>query len=58
MRRRARIMLGLVILSLSLVLLIWGFMPFDRVKRVQPISPSDLQLPLSSSLLTQPIPVS
>ncbi len=58
MSRRARIVLGLIILLFSLTLLIWGVLPMERVKRIQPINPSDLHLPSPSSLQTQPIPVS
>ena len=58
MNRRMRILLGLLILVLSLALLIWGFMPLERVTRTQPISPADLQLPTPSSLLITPITVS
>jgi hypothetical protein len=50
--RKQRILLGLLILALSLALLIWGFMPLERVTRTQPISPADMQLPTPSSLLT------
>jgi hypothetical protein len=56
--RKQRILLGLLILALSLALLIWGFMPLERVTRTQPISPADMQLPTPSSLLTPPTAVS
>ncbi|GAB4451563.1 MAG: hypothetical protein OHK0041_14390 [Anaerolineales bacterium] len=52
MNRKLRILIGILILALSLALLIWGFMPLERVTRTQPISPFDLQLPTPSSLLT------
>lgn len=58
MNRKQRILLGLLILALSLALLIWGFMPLERVTRTQPISPADMQLPTPSSLLTPPTAVS
>jgi hypothetical protein len=58
MNRRLRITLGILILVLSLALLIWGFMPLDRITRTQPISPSDLQLPTPTSLQIPPIAVS
>jgi hypothetical protein len=57
MNRRLRIILGVLILVLSIALLIWGFMPLDRITRTQPIVPSDLQLPTPVSLQIQPIPV-
>ena len=43
--RRIRIVLGIIILSLSLALLVWGFLPARREVRIQPISPTELQLP-------------
>ncbi len=52
MNRKLRILIGILILALSLALLIWGFMPLERVTRTQPIPPLDLQLPTPSSLLT------
>jgi hypothetical protein len=58
MNRRARILLGLLILSLSLALLFWGYKPLDRINRTQPISPADLQLPTPISLRTAPYPAS
>lgn len=58
MNRRLRILLGLLILIISLALLIWGFMPLERITRTQPISPADLQLPTPSSLLIPPAAVS
>lgn len=58
MNRKLRILLGLLILALSLTLLIWGFMPLERIRRTQPVSPADLQLPTPSSLRIPPLPVS
>lgn len=55
--RRVRVMLGIVILILSLALLIWGLLPSRREVRVQPISPTELQLPSPSSFLIDPCPV-
>lgn len=55
MNRRLRIIVGILILVLSLTLLIWGFMPLDRITRTQPISPSDLQVPTPTSLQIPPI---
>jgi hypothetical protein len=48
--RRIRIILGITILTLSLALLIWGFLPARREIRSQPISPAELQLPTPASL--------
>jgi hypothetical protein len=49
--RRIRVILGIVILSISIGLLIWGLLPARREVRTQPISPTELQLPtpISSS---------
>lgn len=58
MNRRLRIIVGILILTLSLTLLIWGFMPLDRITRTQPVSPSDMQVPTPTSLQIPPILVS
>ena len=58
MSRRVRIVIGLAVLSASLVLLIWGMKPLDKRINSQPISPSDLQLPTPLSLLIDPETVS
>lgn len=58
MKKQARTIIGILILALSVVLLVLGFMPFDRITRIQPISPSDLQLPTPTSLRIQPITMS
>jgi hypothetical protein len=55
MSPRARILLGLLILAISISLLIWGFLPARRETRIQPISPSDLQLPTPVSFFSQSI---
>ncbi|HEX2989251.1 MAG TPA: hypothetical protein VHO49_01175 [Anaerolineales bacterium] len=55
MSRRARIVLGLLILGISLSLLAWGFWPARRETRVQPIPPVELQLPTPASFELQPI---
>lgn len=54
MRRVVRILLGVLILIVSCAILIWGFLPVRREIRTQPISPTELQLPTSSSFLIQP----
>jgi hypothetical protein len=54
MTRRIRIVLGILILTISIALLIWGFKPLGRETRIQPIAPSELQLPTPISLLLQP----
>lgn len=50
MARRIRLLLAVVILALSAGLLAWGLWPELRVERIQPIQPTQMQLPASSSL--------
>lgn len=47
--RRVRIFVGITILILSIALLVWGMLPARRETRLQPISPTDLQLPTPAS---------
>jgi hypothetical protein len=54
MTRRVRIILGIIILSVSITLLIWGFKPLGNEVRTQPLDPSELQLPTPVSFLTYP----
>lgn len=49
--RRVRIVLGIVILSVSIALLIWAYKPLDREVRTQPLDSSEMQLPTPISLL-------
>jgi hypothetical protein len=49
--RTARRILGLVILLISLALLVWGLWPMDRISRILPVSPMDMQLPTPESFL-------
>lgn len=58
MTRRSRIIVGVLVFVLSLAILILGFMPLERIRRSQPISPSDLKLPTPTSLHFTPIVVS
>ena len=51
MMRRIRIILGVVILSISIGLLIWAYKPLDREVRTQPLDSSEMQLPTPISLL-------
>ncbi|HXQ33817.1 MAG TPA: hypothetical protein VN843_07390 [Anaerolineales bacterium] len=51
MSRRIRILLGIIILTISIALLIWGYAPTLYETRVQPISPSELQLPTPEAFL-------
>lgn len=43
--RKVRLVLAAIILTISIVLLIWGFGPNPRGSRIQDISPSEMQLP-------------
>jgi len=54
MIKRIRIVLGIIILSISILLLIWSFKPLDREIRTQPLDPAELQLPTPVSSLLQP----
>jgi len=58
MTRRIRIILGVIIFTISIALLIWAYRPLEHDTRTQPISPSDLQLPTPVSLLINPVVVS
>ena len=57
MTRRMRIILGVMILVISIALLMWGFAPTRRETRVQPIPPSELQLPTPKSFQFNPYSV-
>ena len=51
MIRRIRIVLGVVILSVSIALLVWGYRSPERETRIQSIDSSEMQLPTPISLL-------
>jgi hypothetical protein len=53
MMRRVRIILGIVILSVSIALLIWAYKPLDREVLTQPLDSSEMQLPTPISFLPQ-----
>jgi hypothetical protein len=50
--RRIRIVLGIIILTVSLALFIWGIKPLDKEIRTQPLDSSELQLPTPISFLS------
>ena len=50
MPRKLRLILAIIILTISISLLIWGLAPARRETRIQDISPSEMQLPTPSSL--------
>jgi accessory gene regulator protein AgrB len=45
MKKRIRLFLSVLILSISIALLVWGYAPNPRETRVQPIMPTEMQLP-------------
>ena len=47
---KLRLFLAIVILTISIALLVWGFSPNPRVTKTQTISPAEMQLPTPSSL--------
>jgi hypothetical protein len=51
--RRIRVLLGILILVISIALLVWGFLPWRREIRTQPVLPTELQLPTPASLRLQ-----
>lgn len=58
MIRRIRVVLGVVILSISIILLIWAYKPLDREVRTQPLDSSEMQLPTPISFHFNLKPVS
>jgi hypothetical protein len=58
MSKKIRLVLAIVILSLSLYLLAWGYLPNPRETRERIIPPAELQLPAPSSLHFTPEPAS
>jgi hypothetical protein len=51
MKEKVRLFFAIFILAISIALLVWGYAPNPRETHVQPISPSEMQLPTPSSLL-------
>lgn len=49
MSKTVRLMLALVILLVSVILLLWSFLPGPRVVRRQLIQPTEMQLPTPES---------
>jgi len=49
MTRKLRVVIAILILTISISLLIWGFTPARRETRIQNISPSEMQLPTPST---------
>ncbi|MCJ7435009.1 MAG: hypothetical protein MUO77_16120 [Anaerolineales bacterium] len=53
-----RLSIALILLTVSLALLIWGFWPAKRETRIQPISPIEMTLPTPQSFIPDFGPVS
>lgn len=47
--KKIRLILTIIILSVSIALLIWGFSPSRKEIRIQDISPQEMQLPTPTS---------
>lgn len=52
--KKLRLILTIIILTVSITLLVWGFSPNPRETRIQTISPAEMQLPTPSSLHFEP----
>jgi hypothetical protein len=50
MTRKIRLVLAVTLLVISIVFLVWGFLPNPRETRIQNISPEEMRLPTPSSL--------
>jgi hypothetical protein len=55
--KNIRLVLAVIILTISIVLLVWGFSPNQHETKIQMISPTEMQLPTPSSLhfTTEPV---
>lgn len=51
MARKIRLLVALLILTLSCALLLWGIWPEERQTRIQPIQPTQMQLPPPASFM-------
>jgi hypothetical protein len=45
MKKRIRLFIAILILTVSIALLVWGYAPNPRETRIQPIVPTEMQLP-------------
>jgi len=50
--QKARRLIGLLILLISLAVLAWGVWPFGSVVQTLPISPTQMQLPVDTQVPT------
>jgi hypothetical protein len=46
MKKRIYFLFSILILTISIALLIWGYAPNPRETRIQPIAPTEMQLPV------------
>jgi hypothetical protein len=46
MKKRIYFLFSILILTISIALLIWGYAPNPREIRIQPIAPTEMQLPV------------
>jgi len=58
MKKRIRLFLFILIFTISIALLIWAYAPNRHETRIQPISPSEMQLPTPASFLPYLVAVS
>lgn len=56
--KNLRLALAILILTISIALLVWGYSPNPRETRIRNISPTEMQLPTPSSLHYDLSPVS
>ncbi|MFN3492036.1 MAG: hypothetical protein ACK40V_07430 [Anaerolineales bacterium] len=52
--KKLRLILAIIILTISISLLLWGFLPSRTETRIQEISPKEMQLPTPSSFHFEP----
>ena len=55
--KQIRLVLAIIILTISIALLVWGFSPNPHETKIQMIAPTEMQLPTPSSLHLNPEPV-
>ncbi len=55
--KKFRLVIAVILLTFSIALLLWGYLPNPRETRIQSISPQEMELPTPSSLHLQLEPV-
>jgi len=48
--KKFRLVIAVILLTFSIALLLWGYLPNPRETRIQSISPQEMELPTPSSL--------